>query len=84
MAQCVARAESYFNLLIGPAVHAQRFNLSDMCSQLPMQGGTPHAQEYTQLDRVSTSRPNLGWFCQVGIWDLLTLQLAHPVVPVSA
>lgn len=49
-----------------------------------MQGGAPHAQKYTQLERVSTNYLKLGRFCQIVIWELLTLQLAHPIVAASA
>lgn len=50
---CVLPAPSqpstHLDLFIRPAVHAQRFDLGDMCSELAVDGGTAHAEEDAQL-----------------------------------
>lgn len=43
----------YLDLGIVPLVHAQRFDLGDVCSQLAVQGCASHAQEDAQLLVVS-------------------------------
>ena len=35
--------ETYINLLIGPAIHAQRFDLGDVGTELAMERGASHA-----------------------------------------
>jgi len=45
---------SHFDLFVRPGVHTQRFHFRDVCSQLTMEGGAPHAEKYTQLNDVNT------------------------------
>lgn len=37
------------DLIVAPAIHAQRLYFGDMCSHLPVQRGATHAEKYTQL-----------------------------------
>lgn len=40
---------TYIDLLVGPAVHAQRLHLGHVGAQFAVDGGASHAQEDTQL-----------------------------------
>lgn len=40
---------TYIDLLVGPAVHAQRLHLGHVGAQLAVDGGASHAQENAQL-----------------------------------
>lgn len=44
---------AYLDLLVGPAVHAERLNLGDMCAEFTVDRRASHAQEDAQLPQVS-------------------------------
>lgn len=40
---------THIDLVVRPCIHAQRFDLGDMCAQLAMQRRTSHADKNTNL-----------------------------------
>lgn len=49
---------AHINLVCCPCVHAQRFNLGNMCAQLSVQCGATHAKEDANLSETSSQFVN--------------------------
>lgn len=43
---------TYVDLLVCPAIHAERLDLGDVCAQLSMDRSTAHAEKDAQLNIV--------------------------------
>lgn len=64
---------THVNLFRRPCVHAQGLDLGDMCAQLAVDCGAPHAQKDTHLSEQSV-------VIQIAVAEITkpTFQLAHP------
>src|SRR5437868_2577054 len=71
---------AYLDLLVGPAVHAQRLDLGDVGAQLAVDGGAPHAEEDAQLSRNPVSSR---FFPIDSRWDVRSM-MPKLFVPASA